>query len=146
MKARTLLGALALVALFLLLWELRWVLLILFGAVVLAVALDVPTTLLRRLTRLNRGAALSLVLLVLLVIGWLLGNLLLPELIDQIRQFSQLVPELVQRLGDMAPRTPCCATWNGSWTMEPSGTGFSPWAANCSAWRVAPPTAPSSCC
>lgn len=55
MKARTLLGALALVALFLLLWELRLVLLILFGAVVLAVALDVPTSLLRRLTRLNRG-------------------------------------------------------------------------------------------
>jgi predicted PurR-regulated permease PerM len=106
MKARTLLGALALVALFLLLWELRWVLLILFGAVVLAVALDVPTSLLRRLTRLNRGAALSLVLLAVLVIGWFLGNLLLPELIDQIRQFSQLIPQLLQRLGDVVPKAP----------------------------------------
>jgi predicted PurR-regulated permease PerM len=106
MKARTLLGVLALVALFLLLWELRLVLLILFGAVVLAVALDVPTSLVRRLTRLNRGAALSLVLLGLLVIGWLLGQLLLPEVIDQIRQFSQLVPQLIQRLGEVAPKTP----------------------------------------
>lgn len=106
MKARTLLGALALVALFLLLWKLRLVLLILFGAVVLAVALDVPTSLLRRLTPLNRGAALSLVLLALLVIGWVLGQLLLPEVIDQIRQFSQLVPQLIQRLGDVAPKTP----------------------------------------
>lgn len=106
MKARTLLGALALVALFLLLFQLRWVLLILFGAVVLAVALDVPTSLLRRLTPLNRGAALSLVLLAVLVVGWFLGNLLLPELIDQIRQFSQLIPQLMQRLGDVAPRAP----------------------------------------
>ena len=85
MKARTLLGALALVGLSLLLWQLRWVLLMLFGAVVLAVALDVPTSLLRRLTPLNRGAALSLVLLIVLIIGWFLGNLLLPELLDQIR-------------------------------------------------------------
>ena len=38
MTARTLLGILALVVLGLLLWELRWVMLALFGAVVLAVA------------------------------------------------------------------------------------------------------------
>lgn len=146
MKARTLLGALALVALFLLLWELRWVLLILFGAVVLAVALDVPTSLLRRLTPLNRGAALSLVLLVLLVIGWVLANLLLPELIDQVRQFSQLVPELLDRLGDVVPKTPCCATSTGSWPRGRSGTGCSPWAASCWGWPGVQPTAPSSCC
>ncbi len=106
MKARTLLGALALVALFLLLFQLRWVLLILFGAVVLAVALDVPTSQLRRLTPLNRGAALSLVLLIVLIIGWFLGNLLLPELLDQIRQFSQLIPQLMERLRDVVPRAP----------------------------------------
>ena len=41
-----------------------------------------------------------------LVVGWFLGNLLLPELIDQIRQFSQLIPQLMQRLGDVAPRAP----------------------------------------
>ena len=49
MNARTMLGALALIVLGLLTWELRWVLLVLFGAVVLAVALDVPITWLRRL-------------------------------------------------------------------------------------------------
>ena len=37
-----LLGSLALLLLAVLAWELRWVLLVLFGAVVLAVALDVP--------------------------------------------------------------------------------------------------------
>ena len=41
MNSRFLIGALALVVATLLLWELRWVLLILFGSVVLAVALDV---------------------------------------------------------------------------------------------------------
>ena len=38
MNGRTVLGALALVVIGLLTWELRWVLLVLFGAVVLAVA------------------------------------------------------------------------------------------------------------
>jgi hypothetical protein len=46
--SRNLLGALALIVLGLLAWQLRWVLLILFGAVTLGVALDVPTTLLMR--------------------------------------------------------------------------------------------------
>ena len=49
MNGRTLLGAFALLVLGLLTWELRWVLLVLFGAVVLAVALDVPITTARRL-------------------------------------------------------------------------------------------------
>ena len=40
MNGRTVLGALALVVIGLLTWELRWVLLVLFGAVVLAVALE----------------------------------------------------------------------------------------------------------
>ena len=41
MTAGTFLVALTLVVLVLLLWHLRWVLLVLFGAVVVAVALDV---------------------------------------------------------------------------------------------------------
>lgn len=57
MNSRTLLGIVALVVLGLLAWELRWVLLVLFGAIVLAVALDVPISLLRRLLPLNRGAS-----------------------------------------------------------------------------------------
>jgi len=60
MTSRSLLGILALVVLGLLLWELRWVMLALFGAVVLAVALDVPITMLRRRLPLNRPLALAL--------------------------------------------------------------------------------------
>ncbi|MCP4974127.1 MAG: AI-2E family transporter, partial [Prochlorococcus sp.] len=48
MNARTLLVALTLIMLALLTWQLRWVLLVLFGAVVLAVALDVLINKLQR--------------------------------------------------------------------------------------------------
>ncbi len=106
MKARTLLGALALVVLSLLVWELRWVLLVLFGAVVLAVALDVPISLLRRVFRLNRPAALAIVLVLLVLVGWQISNLLLPEVLQQIQQLIQLVPVLTHRLAALGSQVP----------------------------------------
>jgi predicted PurR-regulated permease PerM len=104
MNARFLLGALALTILVLLVWELRWVLLVLFGAVVLAVALDVPIVRLRSLLRLNRPAALAVVLLVLLLGIWGLITLLLPELIEQVQQLLGLMPALARRLATFATR------------------------------------------
>jgi predicted PurR-regulated permease PerM len=101
MNARTMLGALALIVLALLTWELRWVLLVLFGAVVLAVALDVPISVLRRVLPLNRGLALLLVLLVLVLSGGLLAQQLLPELVGQVQQLGELLPQLLQRLDAM---------------------------------------------
>ena len=102
MNGRTVLGALALIVLGLLTWELRWVLLVLFGAVVLAVALDVPITLLRRLLPLNRPAALIVVLVSLVLLGGVLGQLLLPELLEQIKQLTTLLPVLALRLSSLA--------------------------------------------
>ena len=102
MNGRTLLGAFALLVLGLLTWELRWVLLVLFGAVVLAVALDVPITTARRLLPLNRPTALVGVLLVLVLVGGLLARLLLPELLDQFNQLTTLLPALAQRLSSLA--------------------------------------------
>ena len=102
MNGRTVLGALALIVLGLLTWELRWVLLVLFGAVVLAVALDVPITLLRRLLPLNRPTALIVVLVVLVLVGGLLGQLLLPELLEQVNQLTALLPALAERLSSLA--------------------------------------------
>jgi predicted PurR-regulated permease PerM len=102
MNGRTVLGALALVVIGLLTWELRWVLLVLFGAVVLAVALDVPITLLRRLLPLNRPAALIVVLVSLVLLGGVLGQLLLPELVEQIEQLTSLLPVLALRLSSLA--------------------------------------------
>jgi predicted PurR-regulated permease PerM len=102
MKPRALLGLLGLVVLGLLLWELRWVLLVLFGAVVLAVALDVPVTQLRQRLPINRPTALLAVLVLLVLLGWKVSELLLPELVEQAGEFTRLVPELVQRLGELA--------------------------------------------
>lgn len=102
MNGRSLLMVLALAILALLTWELRWVLLVLFGAVVLAVALDVPVTWLRKLCRpLNRPAALLVVLALLAASGWLLGELLLPELVEQAQQLTQLVPALIARVSQL---------------------------------------------
>jgi len=101
MSARSLLALLALVVLALLVWELRWVLLVLFGAVVLAVALDVPVTWLRRVTRLNRPVALVIVLALLGVGGWKLAVLLLPELVEQANQLTELVPALIARISQL---------------------------------------------
>jgi len=104
MNARTLLGALALIILALLVWELRWVLLVLFGAVVLAVALDVPITALRRLLPLNRPTTLLIVLIALALLGWGLLTLLLPEVIQQLEQLLALLPSLGRRLAALADR------------------------------------------
>lgn len=106
MNARTLLGALALIILALLVWELRWVLLVLFGAVVLSVALDVPISALRRLSPLNRPAALLIVLLALALLAWGLFTLLLPEVIQQLGQLLALLPSLGRRLAELTDRVP----------------------------------------
>ena len=106
MNARILLGALALIILVLLIWELRWVLLVLFGAVVLAVALDVPISRLRRLLPLNRPSALALVLLGLLLVSWGLITLLLPEVIQQVEQLVGLIPALGRRLAVLLDHIP----------------------------------------
>ncbi len=80
---------------------LRWVLMVLFGAVVLAVALDVPVSWLRRGLRLSRPLALLLVLMVLALLSWQLTDLLLPELLEQLNQLTQLVPALIARLSEL---------------------------------------------
>lgn len=106
MTARALLGALALVVLGLLAWELRWVLLVLFGAVVVAVALDVPISLLRRVLPIQRPAALVVVVVTLGLLTTLLGGLLLPEIFEQVNQLTDLVPVLPSRLARLLAEVP----------------------------------------
>jgi len=128
MNARNLLAILTLVVLTLLIWELRWVLLVLFGAVVLAVALDVPIQKLQRFG-LPRPIALAAVLLVMVLGGSLVIQLLVPELIDQIQQLGALVPvvfsklqEIVAsepRLQSLTQNLPSQFSWEG---LQPVGT------------------------
>lgn len=106
MNARTLLGGLALVVFGLMAWELRWVLLVLFGAVVLAVALDVLISQLRRRLPLSRPLALGIVVVLLALGGGLLLSLLLPEVLEQSQQLSELVPVLPQKLSDLVEKMP----------------------------------------
>ena len=105
MNAKNLLAILTLVVLTLLIWELRWVLLVLFGAVVLAVALDVPIQKLQRFG-LPRPIALAAVLLVMVLGGSLVIQLLVPELIDQIQQLGALVPVVFSKLQTMVANEP----------------------------------------
>jgi predicted PurR-regulated permease PerM len=140
MNGRTLLGLLALVVLGLLAWELRWVLLVLFGAVVVAVALDVPVTLLRRVLPLQRPLALLIVLAALVLLGWNLGGALIPDLIAQANEFTRLAPILLQRLSHFATQVPALhsleqqITSLASWDkLQPLGSqllGFAGGAAN----------------
>ncbi len=119
-STRTLLGAGALVVLGLLAWELRWVLLVLFGAVTLAVALDVPTTSLMQRCRLRRPLALLLVVLVLAGLGLALGQVLLPELVEQVKQLVQLIPAVAERLDSLSQQL----SWLPDLNSRPDSLGW----------------------
>jgi predicted PurR-regulated permease PerM len=82
------------------------VLLVLFGAVVVAVALDVLIQSLQQRTKLERPAALAVVLGLLILAGAFLGQLLLPELLDQFRQLGRDLPQLVGKLSDLLSSDP----------------------------------------
>ena len=126
MNARTLLIALTSILLTLLLWQLRWVLLILFGAVVLAVALDVPIQKLIQLFRLKRPVALLLVLVILFLGGTLVVQLLLPELLGQFEQLTALLPNLIDKIKSIIATQPSLAELNISPSESLSWTGIQP--------------------
>lgn len=118
MNARTLLVALTLVVLALLTWQLRWVLLVLFGAVVLAVALDVLIEKLQDLLSWPRPLSLAVVLVVLLLGGALVFQLLVPELLTQIQELGNLVPTLVTKLKSMLVSNPRLMNLEESFTKQ----------------------------
>ena len=86
MTLQTVLLAVLSVVLTLLLWNLRWVLLIVFGAVVVSVALDVLIASVQSRSRLKRPQALVVVLGLLVIAATVIGQLLVPELFEQIQQ------------------------------------------------------------
>ncbi len=118
MNARTLLVALTLVVLALLTWQLRWVLLVLFGAVVLAVALDVLIEKLQDRLSWPRPLSLAVVLVVLLLGGALVFQLLVPELITQVQELGNLVPTLVTKLKSMLVSNPRLINLEESFTEQ----------------------------
>ena len=112
MTAQSALLTLTAVVLGLLLWQLRWVLLVLFGAVVLAVALDVLIHQLQSRFRLDRPRALLVVLATLLLAGVVIGQLLLPELFTQIQQLGKDLPQLINKVSTLLGQDPRLASIN----------------------------------
>ena len=112
MTAQSALLTLTAVVLGLLLWQLRWVLLVLFGAVVLAVALDVLIHQLQSRFRLDRPRALLVVLATLLLAGVVIGQLLLPELFTQVQQLGRDLPQLINKVSTLLGQDPRLALIN----------------------------------
>ncbi len=98
MKDRPLLAALTLVALAILTWQLRWVLLILFGAIVISVGLDVLIQKIQSRIDLPRPFCLIIVLTSLTLFGVIISFLLLPELVAQIQELRSLFPVVIEKL------------------------------------------------
>ena len=112
MTAQSALLICTVVVLGLLLWQLRWVLLVLFGAVVLSVALDVLIQQLQKRLRIDRPQALVVVLATLMLASLLIGQLLLPELITQVQQLGRDLPQLISTLTGLLDQQPRLAALN----------------------------------
>ena len=112
MTAQSALLTLTAVVLGLLLWQLRWVLLVLFGAVVLAVALDVLIHQLQCRFRFDRPRALLVVMATLLLAGVVIGQLLLPELFTQVQQLGRDLPQLINKVSTLLGQDPRLASIN----------------------------------
>ncbi len=106
MNSRSLLAILTLILLALLIWQLRWVLLIFFGAIVLSVTLDVLIQRLQSLIEIPRYFALIVVLFLLLISGIFIFQLLVPELITQIKELGTLLPTLLVKLKSILSSQP----------------------------------------
>ena len=98
MSSSSLIITTTLVLIVLLIWQLRWVLLVFFGAIVLAVTLDVLIQKLRSQIRIPRYFALIIVLFLLVISGLLIFQILVPELITQVKELGTLFPTLIEKL------------------------------------------------
>ena len=140
MTVQTVMLAVLSVVLTLLLWNLRWVLLIVFGAVVVSVALDVLIASVQSRNRLKRPQALVVVLGLLVVGATVIGQLLVPELFEQVQQLGRDLPQLIEKVSALLqadPRLNGLSTGlDGEWNLDrlqPIGAqllGFAGGAAN----------------
>ncbi|MGL5083992.1 MAG: AI-2E family transporter [Microcoleaceae cyanobacterium] len=91
MKLADWVGFLCLLIALVILWQFRQILLLVFTAVILAIALN---SLVRRFLRsgLQRGQAVGLTLMIVLLMGALVMRIVLPPFLDQFEQLIKLVP------------------------------------------------------
>ena len=98
--AKVLLTAVAVLAGLYLLWLIRGVILILFMAVFLAVALGPAVDFYQRRLHLRRVAAIGVTYLTLLLVATVIGFLVVPPIVEQSAKFVENVPEYVDTIGD----------------------------------------------
>ena len=98
MNSKAMLATITIFFLALISWQLRWVILILFSAILISIALDVLIQKLQSKIKLARPLALTLVLLLLIILGAFVFQLLVPELITQTRELVTLLPTLLDKL------------------------------------------------
>ncbi|WP_320674457.1 AI-2E family transporter [Prochlorococcus sp. MIT 1341] len=98
MNSKSLITTLTLITSAFLAWQLRWVLLIIFGAVVISVGFDVLIKKIQRFIKLSRKPALGIVLILLLIGGSVVYTFLAPELIIQTKDLENLAPNLIDKL------------------------------------------------
>ncbi len=106
MSSRTLIATLTLIFIGLLIWQLRWVLLVFFGAVVISVALDVLIQKLQLHIKVPRIFALFLVIFILAIAGIVVFQLLVPELIIQVKELGSLLPTLMAKIKSILSNQP----------------------------------------
>jgi predicted PurR-regulated permease PerM len=92
-----LIGLLALAISLYILWQIRQILLVVFAAVVLAAVLNQFVKFLQKF-RINRGIAIaiSVCLLVTILVGFF--ALVVPRIVDQLQEFSVLLPKVLERI------------------------------------------------
>ncbi len=80
------------------LWQIRQVILLVFGAVVLASAMNALIRLLTARVKIKRGLAIPLVIGLLLGISTVFGLLVIPPFVAQSQELATLVPQSIDRL------------------------------------------------
>ena len=96
MNSRTILATLTFLFATFLTWQLRWVLLIVFGAIVVAVGFDVLIRKIQSFIKIGRDSALAIVLILLIGGGLIIYIFLAPELITQAKDLGTLAPNLIE--------------------------------------------------
>ncbi len=79
------------------LWQIRQVLLIVFAAIVLATALNQVVKVLQKI-RIKRGFAVGISVILLLTIASGFFALIVPSIIEQLREFTSLVPKFLDQM------------------------------------------------
>lgn len=96
MRLGTWIGLLSLAVSIYILWEIREIILIVFAAIVLAIALNQVVKLLQKI-RVKRGIAVGISVLLLITVIFSVVSLIVPSILEQLREFALILPKFVEQ-------------------------------------------------